>query len=111
LDWVKWPELGRAKSREIGSTNQGDLLNDLQRHYRMNFPHRITFRLASSVRMVRGRVCNVIECFASDRDYVRLANFELLGRFETERECATIFCFRRFRAREWAACCSRCFRA
>jgi hypothetical protein len=51
---------------EIGSTNQGDLLNDLQRHCRMNFPHRITFRLASSVRMVRGRVCNVIECFASD---------------------------------------------
>ncbi len=36
--------------------------------------------------MIRRRVSDVIECFARDHDYVRLANFELFGCFETERK-------------------------
>jgi hypothetical protein len=36
--------------------------------------------------MTGGRVRNVIECFARDCDYMRLAKFELLGCFETERK-------------------------
>ena len=36
--------------------------------------------------MIRRRVRNVIECFARDRDYMRLANFELFGCFEIERK-------------------------
>jgi hypothetical protein len=36
--------------------------------------------------MIRRRVRDVIECFARDRDHMRLANFELFGRFETERK-------------------------
>jgi len=48
---------------EAAASWQGDLLNDLQRHHGMDFLHRVTFRLASPVRMIRGRVANVIEVF------------------------------------------------
>ena len=36
--------------------------------------------------MIRRRMCNVVECFASHRDHMQLAKFELLGCLETERK-------------------------
>jgi hypothetical protein len=36
--------------------------------------------------MSRRRVCDIIERFACDRDYMFLANFELFGCFEIERK-------------------------
>ena len=36
--------------------------------------------------MIRRRVGNIIECFARDRDYMLLANLELFGCFQRERE-------------------------
>ena len=36
--------------------------------------------------MVRGRMSNTIERFARDRNHMRSAEFELLGRFQTESE-------------------------
>src|SRR5882724_3348432 len=36
--------------------------------------------------MIRWGMSNIIERFAGDRDYMRLAKFELFGRFQSERE-------------------------
>jgi hypothetical protein len=36
--------------------------------------------------MIGRRVGEIIECFARDRDYMLLANFESVRGFETERE-------------------------
>jgi len=38
-----------ACQSEAAASWQGALLNDLQRHHGIDFPHRITFRLASPV--------------------------------------------------------------
>jgi hypothetical protein len=36
--------------------------------------------------MIRWRVCNVVECLASDRDDMLLSNFERVRGFDTERK-------------------------
>src|SRR5437762_6476630 len=50
----------------------------------MQFPDSITFRLASPVGMIRGRVANVIKRFSSDRDHMRLAKFERVSGLDAE---------------------------
>jgi hypothetical protein len=49
------------KSQPVARLRADTLLINVQRHYWMNFPHRITFRLASPVWMIRWRVGNVID--------------------------------------------------
>jgi hypothetical protein len=36
--------------------------------------------------MIRKRMCNVVKCFASHRDYMPLEKVELLGSLEIERK-------------------------
>src|SRR6266436_8014528 len=64
----------------------GELLIDVQRHHRMNFPNCVFLWLSSSVGTIRRRVTDIEKGLACDRDYMRLAHFEPLGFFETERK-------------------------
>jgi hypothetical protein len=36
--------------------------------------------------MIGGRVCKIVKCFARNRDDMRLANFEPVRGFDTERK-------------------------
>src|SRR5438094_7539987 len=52
----------------------------------MNFPNCVFLWFSSSVGTIRRRVIDIEKGFACDGDYMRLAKFEPLGFFETERK-------------------------
>src|SRR5437588_9588881 len=52
----------------------------------MNFPNRIFLWFSSSVGAIRRRVIDIEKGPACDCDYMRLAHFEPLGCFESERK-------------------------
>ena len=63
-----------------------ELFVDVQRHHGMNFPNCEFLWFNSSVWIIRRRVTNIEKGLTCDRDYMRLAYFELLGFLETERK-------------------------
>ena len=76
-----------------------DLLNDVQRHHRVNLPNSTFRHVLSPIRLIFGRMADIPKCFADyrddrrfvDRKFSRRANVQRKSRSRpTENSCANL---------------------